>query len=74
MRPLGPFAHTIAHDGSEQLAVASGNVATRPTLDSAAPSRRASAGDVTPLLAGMVASWVLDREAPEGELSYRFAG
>ncbi len=65
---------TMRHDGSEQLATAAANVATRPSLDAAAPSRRASAGDVTPLLAGMVAAWVLDRDEPAGELSYRFAG
>lgn len=52
---------TLAHDGTDQLAQAAANVATRPSLDAAAPSRRASAGDVTPLLAGMVAAYALDR-------------
>lgn len=55
---------TMAHDGTDQLAQAAGNVATRPSLDAAAPSRRASAGDVTPLLAGMVAAYALDRRRP----------
>lgn len=72
---LDHIAHrTMAHDGSEQLALAASNVATRPTLDSAAPSRRASAGDVTPLLAGMVASYALDMDAPaSGPVDVRFA-
>jgi hypothetical protein len=63
---------TLTHDGSTQLATAAANVATRPSLDSAAPSRRASAGDVTPLVAAMVAAWQLDHKpAPTPALSYR---
>lgn len=65
---------TMAHDGTDQLATAAANVATRPTLDAAAPSRRASAGDVTPLLGGMVASWVLERHRPgPSAIDVRFA-
>lgn len=63
---------TLAHDGSTQLAAAAANVATRPSLDAAAPSRRASAGDVTPLIAGMVAAYTLDHKPPPTPtLSYR---
>lgn len=57
-------ARTLHHDGSEQLAAAAGNVATRPSLDAAAPSRRNSAGDITPLVALMVAAYVLDHKPP----------
>jgi hypothetical protein len=72
---LDHIAHrTMAHDGSDTLALAASNVATRPTLDSAAPSRRASAGDVTALLAGMVASYALDHHRPaSGPIDVRFA-
>jgi hypothetical protein len=66
---------TLTHDGSEQLATAAGNVATRPTRDSAAPSRRSSAGDITPLVALMIGAYVLDhRPPPTPALDYRFAG
>lgn len=72
---LSHIAHrTMAHDGTEQLALAAANVNTRPTLDTAAPSRRASAGDVTALLAGMVASYALDHHTPtSGPPAFRFA-
>jgi hypothetical protein len=64
---------TMRHDGSDALAIAASNVATRPMMDTAAPSRRASAGDVTPLVALMVGAYVLDHKAaPLPELSYRF--
>lgn len=64
---------TMRHDGSDALAIAASNVATRPMVDSAAPSRRASAGDVTPVLALMVGAYVLDhKEPPTPELEYRF--
>lgn len=60
------------HDGSDALAIAASNVATRPMVDTAAPSRRASAGDVTPLLALMVGMYVLDHQPPPlPELDYR---
>lgn len=66
-------ADDLRHDGSEQLAVGASNVATRPMLDTAAPSRRASAGDVTPFLAGMVAARVLEHAPPAAPaLEYRF--
>jgi phage terminase large subunit-like protein len=64
---------TLTHDGSEQLATAAANVATRPSLDAAAPSRRNSAGDITPLVALMVGAYVLDhRRPPLPQLDYRF--
>lgn len=66
---------TLAHDGSDQLATAAANVATRPSLDAAAPSRRNSAGDITPLVALMVGAYVLDHKPPPSPaLDYRFAG
>ncbi len=66
---------TLVHDGSDQLATAAANVATRPSLDAAAPSRRNSAGDITPLVALMVAAYVLDHKPPPTPaLDYRFAG
>lgn len=60
----------LRHDGTDQLAVAVSNVATRPSLDTAAPSRRASAGDVTPVLAGLAAG-VVAAAAPTPALEYR---
>jgi phage terminase large subunit-like protein len=64
---------TLTHDGSEQLATAAANVATRPTMDSAAPSRRNSAGDITPLVALMLGGYVIDHKPPPTPaLSYRF--
>src|SRR5690606_32604540 len=66
---------TLRHDGSDALAIAAANVATRPLMDTAAPSRRASAGDVTPIIGLMVGAYVLDHKAaPLPELSYRFGG
>lgn len=72
---LQHIAHgTLSHDGSDTLATAAANVATRPMLDSAAPSRSASAGDVTALLALMVASYALDHaEGPMPTLDYGFS-
>lgn len=64
---------SLTHDGTDALAVAAGNVATRPMLDTAAPSRRASAGDVTPLLGLLVGAAELDRVGPPVELDYRFS-
>lgn len=66
-------AGTLDHDGSDALAIAAANVATRPMVDTAAPSRRASAGDVTPIIALMVGAYVLDHKPPSlPELDYRF--
>lgn len=63
---------SLSHDGSDALAIAASNVATRPLMDTAAPSRRASAGDVTPIIALMVGAYVLDHKAaPLPELAYR---
>jgi phage terminase large subunit-like protein len=64
---------TLEHDGSDALAVAAANVATRPLGDASAPSRRASAGDVTPLVALMVGAYVLERPPPADDLEVRFA-
>lgn len=66
-------ARTIRHDGTDALAVAAANVATRPSRDGATASRRHSAGDVTPLTAVMVASWWLDHRPASGGLDYGFA-
>lgn len=61
---LGHVAEgTMRHDGSDTLAIAASNVATRPMMDTAAPSRRASAGDVTPIIGLMVGAYVLDHKA-----------
>jgi hypothetical protein len=62
---------TMRHDGSDTLSIAAANVATRPLMDTAAPSRRASAGDVTPIIGLMVGAYVLDHKAaPLPELEY----
>jgi hypothetical protein len=64
---------TMRHDGSDALAIAASNVATRPMMDTAAPSRRASAGDVTPIIGLMVGAYVLDHKAaPLPAMAYRF--
>jgi len=65
---------TLTHDGSEAFATAAANIATRPVGDTSAPSRRNSAGDVTPMLGLLVSSWVLDHGIPDAGLQYRFAG
>lgn len=63
---------SLRHDGSELLAIAAANVATRPMGDAAAPSRRASAGDVTPVVALMLGAYALDHLAPPAPaLDYR---
>jgi len=68
------IAHgTLTHDGSDALAVGAANVATRPRLDGAAPSRRHSAGDVSALLALMVAAWWVDHRPSSGGLDVEFA-
>lgn len=64
---------TLHHDGSDALAIAAANVNTRPLGDASAPSRRASAGDVTPLVALMVGAYVMDRPPPADDLQVRFA-
>ncbi len=68
------IAHaTLTHDGTDALAVAAANVATRPRGDGAAPSRRHSAGDIAPLVALMVAAWWTDHRPDTGGLDYGFA-
>lgn len=65
----------LRHDGSDVLAIHASNVATRPMVDRAAPSRRNSAGPVSAIIALMVGMWVLDhRPPPSPALDYRFAG
>lgn len=64
---------TLTHDGTDALAVAAANVATRPRADGAAPSRRHSAGDVTPLVALMLAMWWWDHRPQSGGLDWGFA-
>jgi hypothetical protein len=66
-------ARSMSHDGSDALAVAAANVATRPMADASAPSRRNSSGDVTPLIGLMVAAWELDHRIVDGDLTVRFA-
>lgn len=51
----------FGHDGSEHLATAAAAVVPRPALDSAAPSRRASPGDISPLVSLMVGLFILRR-------------
>jgi phage terminase large subunit-like protein len=53
-------ARQLEHDGSDAFAVSMANVATRPTQDGSAPSRRASAGDITPTVGLMVAAYALE--------------
>lgn len=47
----------LGHDGSGHLADAAAAVVVRPLLDSEAPSRRYSPGDIAPLVACMVGLW-----------------
>lgn len=54
---------SFRHDGSPQLADAAAAVVPRPVLDSAAPSRRHSPGDIAPLVACMVGLYLLARTA-----------
>lgn len=66
---------TLRHDGSDVLAIHASNVATRPMVDRAAPSRRNSAGPVSGIIALMVGLYVLDHKPPPTPaLDYRFAG
>ena len=47
----------FGHDGSGHLADAAAAVVVRPLLDSEAPSRRHSGGDIAPLVSCMVGLW-----------------
>lgn len=47
----------FGHDGTGHLADAASAVVVRPLLDSEAPSRRHSAGDIAPLISCMVGLW-----------------
>jgi hypothetical protein len=64
---------SLMHDGSEPLAIGAANVATRPMGDSSAPSLRNSAGDVSALVALMVAAYRQDHRPPPVSLEYRTA-
>jgi len=64
---------TLLHDGSEPLAIGAANVATRPMGDSSAPSLRNSAGDVSALVALMVATYRIDHRPSDGQLNFRIA-
>lgn len=60
LRRIAAGSTQLRHDGSQAFAVSMANVATRPTQDGAAPSRRASAGDITPTVGLMVAAYALE--------------
>lgn len=62
---------SLTHDGSDSLAVGASNVATRPVGDSSAPSRRNSAGDVSALVALMVAVYAESHRPPSAPLQFR---
>lgn len=61
---------SLLHDGSEPLAVGAANVATRPMGDSSAPSLRNSAGDVSALVALLVAVYRLEHAPADAGLVY----
>jgi len=54
----GIKVHGFGHDGDGHLADAAAAVVPRPVLDSAAPSRRYSPGDIAPLMTCMVGLYV----------------
>jgi hypothetical protein len=60
----GPSVATFGHDGDGHLADAAAAVVPRPVLDSAAPSRRYSPGDIAPLVALMVGLYVAQHATP----------
>jgi len=61
----GPLVQTFGHDGNGHLADAAAAVVPRPVLDSSAPSRRYSPGDISPLMALMVGLYVSQHTQPE---------
>lgn len=56
----GVRTRAFGHDGSEHLSDAAANVVPRQTETGAAPSWKASAGDISPLVALQVGLWVQD--------------
>lgn len=52
----------LTHDGTQAFAAAAAAVATRPMGDSVAPSRRHSAGDVSPVIGAVVGSRLLEAD------------
>ena len=54
----------ITHDGSDAFAEAAGAVVTRPMSDAVAPSRRHSAGDISPVIGSIVGVRMLEDAAP----------
>jgi hypothetical protein len=58
----------FTHDGSPVLADAAACVVPRPVLDSAAPSRRYSPGDIAPLVQLLVGLYVMRRQRTEPQL------
>jgi hypothetical protein len=61
----GPGA--FGHDGDGHLADAAAAVVPRPVLDSAAPSRRYSPGDIAPIMALMVGLYVAQHSAQQDQ-------
>lgn len=65
----------LGHDGTDEFWTAAGGIVTRLVGDSTAPSRRNSAGDISPAIAGMVAGYKLeDHRAPLGKPVIRLPG
>lgn len=56
---------SFGHDADGHLSDAAAAVVPRPVLDSAAPSRRYSPGDISPLIALMVGLYVAKHTQPE---------
>jgi hypothetical protein len=58
----------FSHDGDGHLSDAAACVVTRPLLDSEAPSRRYSPGDIAPLMACMVGLWATQNRPKRPEI------
>jgi hypothetical protein len=54
----------MTHDGEDAFAAAAVSLATRPMGDAVAPSRRHSAGDISPIVGAIVGSRMLEAAAP----------
>lgn len=67
-------AGTFRHDGTDLYAESAASVVTRPMADGVAFSRRHSAGDTSPVIAGAVGAWLVDHRPPAaGDPLIRFA-
>lgn len=64
---------SAGHDGTSHLADAADAVVIRPRGDGSAPSRRNSAGDISPLVAYMVGLWQAQRTHEPQDLDTAFA-